>query len=76
MTCQSVRFSPGTNNIEPAEQETIVSRVVTPDAQSEIDVEAVDDITTTGPAARRIPAADAVSPSPQAARSGEDAIPF
>ena len=63
-------------NIEPAEQETIVSRVVTPDAQSEIDVEAVDDITTTGPAARRIPAADAVSPSPQAARSGEDAIPF
>jgi hypothetical protein len=44
-------------NIEPAEQETIVSRVVTPDAQSEINVEAVDDITTTGPAARRIPAA-------------------
>jgi hypothetical protein len=41
-------------NIEPAEQETIVSRVVTPDAHSEIDVEAVDDITTTGSATRRI----------------------
>ena len=79
---------PTDEKFEAAQQETIMSRVVTPDAQSEIDVEAVDDITTTGPAARRIPAAigapdddraiefDAVSPSPQAARSGEDAIPF
>ena len=48
---------PTDEKFEAAQQETIMSRVVTPDAQSEIDVEAVDDITTTGPAARRIPAA-------------------
>ena len=48
---------PTDEKFEAAQQETIMSRVVTPDAQSEIDVEAVDDIPTTGPAARRIPAA-------------------
>jgi hypothetical protein len=46
-------------NAEPLnEQETIVARVVTPESQSEIGgEEAVDDVTTTGPAAPRMPAA-------------------
>ena len=46
------------SNAEPAnEQDTIASRVITVEPSFEIDGEAADDITTTGPAARSIPAA-------------------
>ena len=45
-------------NAEPAnEQETIASKVVTVQPPLEIGGEAADDVTTTGPTARRIPAA-------------------
>ena len=46
------------SNAEPAnEQDTIASRVITVQPPIEIDGEAADDVTTTGPTARRIPAA-------------------
>jgi hypothetical protein len=46
------------SNAEPAnEQDTIASRVITVQPPFEIGGEAADDITTTGPTARRIPAA-------------------
>ena len=46
------------SNAEPAnEQDTIASRVITVQPPIEIGGEAADDITTTGPTARRIPAA-------------------
>jgi hypothetical protein len=45
-------------NAEPAdEQETIASKVVTVEPPFEIGGEAADDVATTGPTARRIPAA-------------------
>jgi hypothetical protein len=39
------------------EQETVASRIVMPEPQIEIGGETVDDVTTTGPTARSIPAA-------------------
>ena len=42
---------------EPAEQETIASKVVAVQPPPEVGGEAADDVTTTGPTARRIPAA-------------------
>jgi hypothetical protein len=46
------------SNAEPAnEQETIASKVVTVQPPPEVGGEAADDVTTTGPTARRIPAA-------------------
>ena len=46
------------SNAEPAkEQETIVSRVIVLEAPSAIGGEVADEVTTTGPTARRIPAA-------------------
>jgi hypothetical protein len=45
-------------NAEPAdEQETIASKLVTVQPPLEIGGEAADDVATTGPTARRIPAA-------------------
>jgi len=45
-------------NAAPAnEQETIASRVIVLEAPSEISSEVADDVATTGPTARRIPAA-------------------
>jgi hypothetical protein len=46
------------SSVEPInEQETIASRVVTPEPQSDIAGEASDDAATTGPTAQSIPAA-------------------
>jgi hypothetical protein len=57
-SAEDATVTDGKSNAEPAnEQETIASRVVTPEPQSEIVGEAADDVTTTGPTARRVPAA-------------------